>query len=61
MKARALRTVGKAAMERITGGKPGPVRAALASAVTGGATAAVTYKLLRSGGGDSDDSDSDDD
>jgi hypothetical protein len=52
--ATAIRTVGKAATERLLGAGPGPVRALIAAAVTGGATAVLTYRLLRSdslGGG----------
>lgn len=52
MKARALRTIGKAATERAIGLKPGRMRSIVAAMVTGGATAALTYKLLRSGGDD---------
>jgi hypothetical protein len=52
MKAAALRTVGKAAAERMMGSRPGRMRAFLAAAFTGGATAALTYKALRSGGED---------
>jgi hypothetical protein len=48
MTATALRTVGKAASERLLGFGPGPVRAAVAAMITGGATAALTYRLLRS-------------
>ncbi len=46
----AVKTVGKAAAERASGFGPGPIRAAVAAAITGSATAALTYKLLRSGG-----------
>ena len=46
MKTAAI-TVGRAAMERISGGKPSVARALAASAITGGATATVTYRLLR--------------
>jgi hypothetical protein len=56
MSATAIRTVGKAATERVLGAGPGPVRALIAAAVTGGATAVLTYRLLRSdslGGGSS--------
>lgn len=49
MKAAALRTVGKAASERVRGDGPGPLRAFAAAAVTGLATAFVTYRVLRSG------------
>jgi hypothetical protein len=49
----AVITVGRAAVERLSGGRPSAFRAVAAAAVTGGATAALTYRLLRS------DSDSD--
>jgi hypothetical protein len=52
MKARALRTIGKAATDREIGLKPGRMRSILAAMANGGATAAVTYKLPRSGGED---------
>jgi hypothetical protein len=45
----AIRSVGKAATERIAGLGPGRVRAFVAATVTGTATAVATYKLLRSG------------
>jgi hypothetical protein len=45
----ALRTVGKAAAERVFGSGPGWGRAFVAATVTGTATAVVTYRLLRSG------------
>jgi hypothetical protein len=48
MTATALRTVGKAATERIVGLGPGRVRAFFAAMATGTATAALTYRLLRS-------------
>jgi hypothetical protein len=44
----AIRTVGKAAAERILGLGPGRVRAFVAATMTGTATAVVTYRLLRS-------------
>ncbi len=51
-----IRTVGTAAVERVTGTGPGRMRALLAAMVTGTAAAAATYRLLRSdslgGGGD---------
>jgi len=34
--------------KRASGGKPSPVRAALAAAVAGAATAALTYRFVRS-------------
>jgi hypothetical protein len=43
----ALRTVGRAAAERAAGVGPGPVHSMLAAAVTGAATAVLTYRLLR--------------
>ncbi len=47
MSALGLRTIGKAATERMLGFGPGRVRAAVAAVATGTATAAVTYRLLR--------------
>jgi hypothetical protein len=47
MSATAIRTVGTAASERVLGLGPGRFRAALAAMVTGGATATITYRLLR--------------
>ena len=44
-----LKTVGKAAAERLTGFGPGRMRSAAAAAVVGTASAVATYKLLRSG------------
>ena len=49
MSSRALRTVGTAFAERITGQGPGRTRALAAAIVTGVAAGAATYKLLRSG------------
>jgi hypothetical protein len=40
-------SVGKAFGDRLLGDGPGPIRAAVAAAVTGGATAALTYHFLR--------------
>jgi hypothetical protein len=57
MAMKAIRIVGKAAGERALGLGPGPVRAAVAATITGAATAALTYKALRSdklGGGSED-------
>jgi hypothetical protein len=45
----AIRTVGKAAAQRVMGFGPGRVRAFAAATVTGTATAVVTYRLLRAG------------
>jgi hypothetical protein len=52
MKGPALRTVGKAATDRAIGLRPGMFRALMAATVTGSVTAALTYRLLRSGGED---------
>ncbi len=52
MKTAALKTVGRAATERVLGQGPGPARALVASVVTGTATAVLTYRLLRSGSDD---------
>jgi hypothetical protein len=48
MSSKALRTVGAAAVERVTGQEVGRTRALIASAVVGVATAAAAYRLLRS-------------
>jgi hypothetical protein len=53
MKGTGLRMVLGAAGDRLWGEGPGPLRALLAAAVTGSATAALTYHLLRGGDGDS--------
>ena len=45
----ALRTVGKAASDRILGDRPGPLRAFGAAVVVGVAAGVATYRLLRSG------------
>lgn len=42
-------TVARAVGERLRGGRPGPVQAFVAAAVTGTATAVVTYRMLRHG------------
>jgi hypothetical protein len=47
MSSRALRTVGTAVSERVTGEGPGRIRALAAAVVAGVATAAATYRLLR--------------
>ena len=52
MKGAAIRSLGTTAVERAMGGQPGRTRAMAAAVVAGAATAAATYKLLRSGGGD---------
>jgi hypothetical protein len=43
----AVITVGRAAAERLAGGRPSTLRALAAAAITGGATATLTYRLLR--------------
>lgn len=43
-----LRTIGKAASEKLRGEGPGRVRAFAAAMVTGAATAVLTYRVLRS-------------
>jgi hypothetical protein len=48
----ALRSVGKAAAERVAGTGPGPLRAFVAAAATGTVAAVLTYKALRSGASD---------
>jgi hypothetical protein len=55
MKGAAIRSIGTTAIERATGGQPGRRRAMTAAMFAGLATAAATYKLLRSGdAGDED-------
>ncbi len=44
----AVRTVGKAAAERLSGDGPGAVRALVAATITGAAAAVLTYRALRS-------------
>jgi hypothetical protein len=46
-----VRMLGKAASERLRGGRPGRGRAVAAAVVAGATTAVVTYRLLRSGEG----------
>ena len=41
-------TFGRAAVERVSGGKPSALRAFAAATVAGGATATLTYRWLRS-------------
>jgi hypothetical protein len=40
-------TVGRAAVERLTGDRPSAMRAMAAATITGGATAVMTYRVLR--------------
>ena len=52
MSAFALRTIGKAATERLLRVGPGRTRALIAAMATGTATAALTYRVLRHGAGE---------
>jgi hypothetical protein len=40
-------TVGRAVAERLAGERPSSMRALAAATLTGGATAAITYRFLR--------------
>jgi hypothetical protein len=42
-----VKTLERAVVERLTGGRPSPVRAAVGAAVAGGAVAAGVYRGLR--------------
>ncbi len=44
-----VRTIGKAAAERISGSGPGPMTAFVAAVIVGVAAATATYRVLRSG------------
>jgi hypothetical protein len=44
----AVISVSRAVVERVTGNGPSALRAFAAATVTGGATATLTYRLLRS-------------
>jgi hypothetical protein len=50
MASAATRTVGKAAVKRLSGSEPGAFRSLMAAAIVGVAAAALTYRGLRSGG-----------
>jgi hypothetical protein len=50
MKGAALRSIWKAIRERLSGGRPGGLRAFFVAVVIGVAAAVATYRLLRSGG-----------
>ncbi len=52
MKGAAIRSLGTTVVERAMGQQPGRSRAVVAAVFAGAATAAATYKLLRSGGDD---------
>jgi hypothetical protein len=43
-----VKMLGRVAVERLAGGRPSPVRAAVGAAVAGGAVAAGVYRGLRS-------------
>lgn len=45
----AVRTIGKAAAQRVSGSKPGVLRALIAATIVGIVAAVLTYRLLRSG------------
>ncbi len=45
----AIRTVGRAAGEWVSGAGPSRVRAGMAAGVVGAASAVATYRLLRAG------------
>jgi hypothetical protein len=54
MASAALRNVGEAVAQRARGDVPGRVRALVAAVAAGTATAALTYRLLRSSGSSGD-------
>lgn len=47
MSNRVIRTVGNAVGERVSGGRPGPMRSCLTAIVAGVGAAVITYKALR--------------
>jgi len=49
MASAATRTVGKAAVKRLSGSGAGPLQAFVASAIVGVGVAVLTYRMLRSG------------
>ena len=55
MKGTAIRSIGTTVVERAMGQQPGRTRAITAAMFAGVATAAATYKLLRSTSAGSDD------
>jgi hypothetical protein len=55
MKGAAIRSIGSTVVERALGEQPGRARAITAAVFAGAATAAATYKLLRSADGGEDD------
>ena len=52
MKGAAIRSIGTTVVERAVGQQPGRTRSMTAAMFVGLATAAATYKLLRSAGGE---------
>ena len=49
MSSKAVRTVGKTALKRVSGSGVGPIRAQVTSVIVGAGAAVVTYRLLRNG------------
>jgi hypothetical protein len=49
MKGAALRSIWKAIRDRLSGNRPGALRAFIVAVVVGFAAAIITYRLLRSG------------
>jgi hypothetical protein len=49
MASAATRTFGKAAIQRLSGSRPGPLRSFVVAAGVGIAAGMLTYRLLRSG------------
>ena len=49
MKGAALRSIWKAIRDRLSGNRPGALRAFIVAVVVGLAAAIITYRLLRSG------------
>jgi hypothetical protein len=47
---KSVMTVGRAVIERATGSRPSSLRALTAAALTGGAAATLTHRVLRSEG-----------
>ena len=50
LKDKAEGVMGGAVAERLSGGRPGALRAAAGAAVAGGVTSVVVFRLLRNGG-----------
>jgi hypothetical protein len=45
----AASIIGKAAVKRLSGGRPGVIQALVAATIVGVGTGALTYRMLRSG------------